>query len=93
MKPLYTIQEAVDSLAYFQGVVYNKVIDLGNGSRVRFQDAGHILGSSIVELWVKDDTREKKLVFSGDLGQKNLPLIKDSTPIDEGDFVFVESLH
>ena len=59
MKPLYTIQEAADSLSYFQGVVYNKVIDLGNGIRVRFQDAGHILGSSIVELWVKEDTYEK----------------------------------
>lgn len=57
------------------------------------QDAGHLLGSSIVELWIKDDAREKKLVFSGDLGQKNLPLIKDSTPIDEGDFVFVESTY
>ena len=59
MKPLYTIQEAADSLAYFQGVVYNKIIDLGNGIRVRFQDAGHILGSSIVELWVKEDAYEK----------------------------------
>ena len=93
VKPLYTIQEAADSLAYFQGVVYNKSIDLGNGIRVRFQDAGHILGSSIVELWVKEDEYEKKLIFSGDLGQKNLPLIKDSTPIDEGDFVFVESTY
>ena len=93
VKPLYTIQEAADSLAYFQGVVYNKIIDLGNGIRVRFQDAGHILGSSIVELWVKGDMHEEKLVFSGDLGQKNLPLIKDSTPIDEGDFVFVESTY
>ena len=93
VRPLYTIQEAADSLAYFQGIVYNKIIDLGNGIRVRFQDAGHILGSSIVELWIKDDAREKKLVFSGDLGQKNLPLIKDSTPIDEGDFVFVESTY
>ena len=92
-KPLYTIQDAADSLSYFQEVVYNTIIDLGNGSRVRFQDAGHILGSSIVELWVKDDTHEKKLIFSGDLGQKNLPLIKDSTPIDEGDFVFVESTY
>src|SRR3989304_4348118 len=93
VKPLYTIQEAADSLAYFQGVVYNKSIDLGNGIRVRFQDAGHILGSSIVELWVKEDEYEKKLIFSGDLGQKNLPLIKDPTPIDEGDFVFVESTY
>ncbi|MBI2472923.1 MAG: MBL fold metallo-hydrolase [Planctomycetes bacterium] len=93
IKPLYTIQEAADSLAYFQGIVYNKIIDLGNGIRVRFQDAGHILGSAIVELWVKNDTCEKKLIFSGDLGQKNLPLIKDSTPIDEGDFVFIESTY
>ncbi|HHT9137859.1 MAG TPA: MBL fold metallo-hydrolase RNA specificity domain-containing protein [Candidatus Wunengus sp. YC60] len=93
VKPLYTVQEAANSLAYFQGVVYNKIIDLGNGIRVRFQDAGHILGSAIVEIWVKDDTHEKKLIFSGDLGQKNLPLIKDSTPIDEGDFVFIESTY
>ena len=51
------------------------------------------MGSSIIELWIKDDAHEKKLIFSGDLGQKNLPLIKDSTPIDEGDFVFVESTY
>ena len=93
IKPLYTIQEAANSIAYFQGVTYNETIDLGNGIKVRFQDAGHILGSAIVELWVKGDTREKKLVFSGDLGQKNLPLIKDSTPIEEGDFVFIESTY
>jgi len=93
IKPLYTIQEAADSIAYFQGVNYNETIDLGNGIKVRFQDAGHILGSAIVELWVKGDTWEKKLVFSGDLGQKNLPLIKDSTPIEEGDFVFIESTY
>lgn len=93
IRPLYTTREAVDSMAYFQGVAYNETIDLGNRIKVRFRDAGHILGSAIVELWVKGDTWEKKLVFSGDLGQKNLPLIKDSTPIDEGDFVFIESTY
>ena len=56
IKPLYTIQEAANSIAYFQGVTYNETIDLGNGIKVRFQDAGHILGSAIVELWVKGDT-------------------------------------
>lgn len=93
IKPLYTIQEAVDSIAYFQGVNYNETVDLCNGIKVRFRDAGHILGSAIVELWIKGDTWEKKLIFSGDLGQKNLPLIKDLTPIEEGDFVLIESTY
>ncbi len=93
VKPVYTVQEAVVSIAFFQGVNYNETIDLGNGNRVRFQDAGHILGSAIVELWIKDDTGEKKLVFSGDLGPKNAPLVKDPTLIEESDFVFVESTY
>lgn len=93
IKPVYTIQEAVDSIAYFQGVNYNETIDLGNGITVRFRDAGHILGSAIVELWVTEDDRGKKLIFSGDIGQKNLPLVKDFTPIEEGDFVFMESTY
>jgi metallo-beta-lactamase family protein len=93
IKPLYTIQEAVTSLAFFKGIAYKEIIDLGNGTKARFMDAGHILGSSIIELWVNDDVREKKLVFSGDLGQKDLPLIKDFTPIEEGDYVFIESTY
>lgn len=93
VKPLYTIQEAGTSFSYFRGVAYNETIDLGNGIKTRFSDAGHILGSSIIELWIKEDGPEKKLVFSGDLGQKNLPLIKDFTPIEEGDYVFIESTY
>ena len=93
VKPLYTIQEAVASFSYFQGVAYNETIDLGNGIKARFSDAGHILGSAIIELWLKEGGSEKKLVFSGDLGQKNLPLIKDPTPIEEGDYVFIESTY
>ncbi|MBU6392822.1 MAG: MBL fold metallo-hydrolase, partial [Planctomycetes bacterium] len=65
----------------------------GNGIKVRFRDAGHILGSAIIELWIQDDSVEKKLVFSGDLGQKHLPFIKDFTVIEEGDFVFIESTY
>lgn len=93
VKPLYTVQEAADSLLHFKGVAYNEILDLGNGLTVRFQDAGHILGSAIVELWVKGDEWEKKLVFSGDLGQRDLPLIKNTTPIEEGDVVFIESTY
>ena len=93
VKPLYTIQEAVASFSYFQGAAYNETIDLGNGIKTRFNDAGHILGSAIIELWLKEGNSEKKLVFSGDLGQKNLPLIKDPTAIEEGDYVFIESTY
>lgn len=93
IKPLYTIQDAADSITYFQGVNYDETIDLDNGIKVRFQDAGHILGSAIVELWVNDDPAGKKLVFSGDLGQANLPLIKNPTFIEEGDYVFIESTY
>jgi len=93
LTPLYTVKEANDSLAYFQGVRYNEIISLGHGIKVRFQDAGHILGSAIIELWFGGDTGEKKLVLSGDLGQKNLPLVKDPTPIEEGDYVLIESTY
>ncbi|NUN24420.1 MAG: MBL fold metallo-hydrolase [Candidatus Jettenia caeni] len=94
IRPMYTVQEATESLAYFQAVAYNEIRDLGNGIKARFRDAGHILGSAVVELWIKDDdAEEKKLIFSGDLGQKDLPFIKDPTPIEEGDFVFIESTY
>ncbi|HHT9110562.1 MAG TPA: MBL fold metallo-hydrolase RNA specificity domain-containing protein [Candidatus Brocadiaceae bacterium] len=93
VKPLYTVQEAADSLTQIQGIPYNETLELENGIKVRFQDAGHILGSAIIELWITEGAQERKLVFSGDLGQKNLPLIKDPTPIEEGDYIFIESTY
>ncbi|MFO0792539.1 MAG: MBL fold metallo-hydrolase [Candidatus Brocadiaceae bacterium] len=93
VKPLYTVQEAADSLTQIQGIPYNETLELENGIKVRFQDAGHILGSAIIELWITEGALEWKLVFSGDLGQKNLPLIKDPTPIEEGDYIFIESTY
>lgn len=93
VSPLYTIQEAAGSIAYFQGIRYDETQELGDGITVRFRDAGHILGSAMVELWVRDGTEEKKLVFSGDLGQKNLPLVKDAAVIEEADYIFIESTY
>lgn len=93
VKPLYTVQEAADSLTHIQGTPYNEIVELGNGIKTRFLDAGHILGSAIIELWITEGVQERKLVFSGDLGQKNLPIIKDPTPVEEGDFVFIESTY
>jgi len=93
IKPLYTVEDATDSLGYLQGINYNEIVDLENGVTVRFQDAGHILGSASLELWVKEDRKEKKLVFSGDIGQKDLPIVKDPSVIEEGDYVFTESTY
>jgi len=93
IQPLYTTDETTNSLAYFQGTAYNETVSLANNLKVRFQDAGHILGSAILELWIKEGAEEKKLVFSGDLGQKDLPIVKNPTSIEEGDYVFVESTY
>ena len=93
LQPLYTTEDATYSLQFFKGVNYNEIVDLENGVKVRFQDAGHILGSASLELWVKEDAKEKKLVFSGDIGQKDLPIVKDPTPIEEADYVFTESTY
>jgi len=94
LKPLYTVEEATDSLDYFQGAEYGEIVELGAGIKLRFQDAGHILGSAIVELWIREnDDGEKKLVFSGDLGQKNIPIVNDPAPIEDADYVFIESTY
>jgi metallo-beta-lactamase family protein len=76
-----------------QGVKYRKVIDVVKGVRVRFRDAGHILGSCAVEVWVKEKDRERKIVFSGDLGQYDTPILKDPEPIDRADVVLMESTY
>lgn len=91
--PLYTIKDAEKSLRYFTPVPYNELFSLGNGVKARFQDAGHILGSAIIELWVEEGGEEKKLVFSGDLGNSGQPLVRDPSLIQEADFVWLESTY
>ena len=91
--PLYTAEEAKDSLKYFSPVLYNQKIVIDDSLTIRFQDAGHILGSAIVELWIKEGNETIKLVFSGDLGRKNKPIIRDPAIIDEADFLILESTY
>jgi len=92
-EPLYTADEATDSLKYFSPVLYNQIITIDNTLTIRFQDAGHILGSSIVELWMKEKGGKIKLVFSGDLGRKNKPIIRDPATIEEADYLIIESTY
>ena len=92
-EPLYTAKEAEESLKYFKSVLYNQKIKLNEEVTLRFRDAGHILGSSIIELWIKEDNKEAKLVFSGDLGRRDRPILRDPSLIDEADYLIVESTY
>ncbi len=92
-KPLYTFQNAVDSIKLFHSVSYDEVLKLHEGVRARFNDAGHILGSSIVELWIGEGGDETKIVFSGDLGNKGIPILRDPTIIESADYLVIESTY
>jgi metallo-beta-lactamase family protein len=91
--PLYTAKEVEDSLRYFQTVGYDEMFLLADGVKVRFRDAGHILGSAIIEIWVEEGGEEKKLVFSGDLGNSDQPIVRDPSRVEEGDVVWLESTY
>lgn len=88
-EPLYSLGDIQESLKLMEGVDYGKKISLGNGIFCRFRDAGHILGSAIIEVWAGG----KKLVFSGDLGNPPVPLLKPTEFIDEADYIIVESTY
>ncbi len=93
VQPLYTTQDAIDSIKLFSSVHYSEEVRINDQVRARFNDAGHILGSSIIEIWVKEDDREIKLVFSGDIGNKNMPILRDPSIIDSADYLFIESTY
>jgi metallo-beta-lactamase family protein len=91
--PLYTIKDAERSLQYFQTIGYDEVLQIKDGVKVRFQDAGHILGSAMIEIWVEEEGKEKKLVFSGDLGNSDQPIVRDPSLVKEGDVLWLESTY
>ncbi len=91
--PLYTVIQAKESLKWLKAVGYDDTIEPHAGVKVRFRDAGHILGSSILEVWVQENGRERMLVFSGDLGMPGRPLMNDPAVIDEADWLLVESTY
>ncbi|WP_296753804.1 MBL fold metallo-hydrolase [Thiobacillus sp.] len=91
--PLYTVAQAQASLKRLNPVDYDLEIAPHPQVRCTFRDAGHILGSAIVEVWVGEGARRRKIVFSGDLGQPARPLLRDPTPIFEADYLVVESTY
>ncbi len=93
LEPLYTAQDAARCLEIFKPVKYDEIIEIDENIHVRFNDAGHMLGSSIIELWVKEDGKETKTVFTGDLGNNDIPLLDSPTMIESADFLIMESTY
>ncbi len=93
LNPLYTAQEAIDSLEIFKSVNYDEIIEVDPNIHIRFNDAGHMLGSSVVEIWTKEDGKETKAVFTGDLGNNDIPLLGEPTMIEDADYLIMESTY
>lgn len=94
IEPLYTAKIAEIAMYLFRGYPYNQIINLFDGFRIRFRDAGHLLGSAIVELFIKEEGKEEvKIVYTGDLGNKNIPIIKDPATVDYADYLIMESTY
>ena len=91
--PAYTMEDALGVIRNFVGCPYETGIILGDGLRVKFIDAGHLLGSSSIEVNICEDGIEKTIVFSGDIGNKAQPLIKDPVYIKKADYVVMESTY
>ncbi len=91
--PTYTMQDAVDCLQQLQAVHYDEDVAPHAGVRCRFRDAGHILGSAILEIWINEGASTTKLVLSGDLGQPGRPILRDPTLIEQADVLFIESTY
>ena len=93
LPPLYTAEEAAKSLEIFRPVKYDEIIQIAEKISVRFNDAGHMLGSAIIEVWVNEDGKQIKTVFSGDIGNNDIPLLSSPTMIESADYLVMESTY
>ncbi|MCG2709310.1 MAG: MBL fold metallo-hydrolase, partial [Thermodesulfovibrionales bacterium] len=91
--PLYTVDDVKASIPFFKKVSYGKIEHTGKGIKYRFLDAGHILGSGSLEIWFQDGHKEKKIIFSGDIGRKGNPIINDPSLATEAEYVVMESTY
>lgn len=93
VEPMYTVQDAEAAIKLFRGVDYNTKLELAPGLVIEFVDVGHLLGSASIAIWVTENGTTTKLVFSGDIGNQNQPLIKDPTYLTDADYVVMESTY
>ena len=92
-EPLYTTQDALDAIAMFSPCDYGQKIEICPGVSVRYTDVGHLLGSASIEVWVEEAGIAKKLVFSGDIGNVQQPILRDPNLTEQADYVVIESTY
>ena len=91
--PLYDMADADNAISCFVPVPYDSRVNVCEGIDIRFTDMGHLLGSAAVEVWLTEGDVTKKIVFSGDVGNLDQPLIKDPQKVKEADYVLIESTY
>lgn len=91
--PLYTLQDAQEALKLFRGADYEETIQLFPDVQVRLKDIGHLLGSAAVELWISERGKTTKIVFSGDVGRQDRPIIQNPSEIDDADYLVLEGTY
>lgn len=92
-EPLYTVKDAEAALRHLQPVIYDQLIEITEDIKIVFNDAGHVLGSAITEFFVEQNGGSSKLVYTGDLGRKNRPILRDPTIIKKADFIIMEATY
>lgn len=93
LKPLYTSKEGRAAVKHFIPVSYMEILEIDENIRVRYNDAGHMLGSAIIEIWITENGKTTKIVFSGDLGNNDIKLLQPPAPITSADYVVMESTY
>ena len=93
LEPLYTVEEATESLRNFVSVGYHRPFEVAPGVTLTFYDAGHILGSAIVVLDIEEKGQKSRLVFTGDLGRKEMPILRDPQSVEGVDYLIIESTY
>lgn len=93
VEPLYTMEDAFGAMKLFVPCEYGEKIVVDEGITIRFTDVGHLLGSSSIEVWAEEDGKQVKLVFSGDIGNKHQPILRDPIGTDRADYVIMESTY
>lgn len=93
IEPIYTVEDATRSLSYFMSMDYGRQISVAPNVQLTFYDAGHILGSAFCALDIREDGRSYRLLFSGDVGRPNMPILCDPQPVPDVDYLIIESTY
>ena len=93
IQPVYTMEDALGAISCFRRCKYDEIMRIAEGVELRFTDIGHLLGSACIELWLTEEEEQRKIVFSGDVGNYNQPIINDPKTVADTDYLVIESTY